>query len=78
MENGSGNVPQIVASTGDVYCCSIEDSREREQNPQVLHGAVEDERETNYFKHAEWQVLSPNKANSNISLGRQMALPSLP
>lgn len=74
--------PSLKASTGNVYCCSIGESRTR-QNDALKHSTPgaestrllsEEEAEWNYFKSAQWQALSfpTAKTSSNKPPGLQM------
>lgn len=58
----TAKIPSLVASTGETYCCSIAESRLREQkktpDEDVSHSftvteGLEDT-ETAYFKSAQW------------------------
>ena len=67
MERAS-KAPSLIASTSDIYCCSIADSRLRESKPQDVssqeqssnhRSSMKDEElESNYFKSAQW--FAPN------------------
>jgi hypothetical protein len=54
--------PRLIASTEDTYCCTIPEFRARVnklQDVQVPKGKAaeldnEDDKETNYFKCAQW------------------------
>jgi len=56
-------LPKLVASTGDVYCSSIAESKIRERkvlnNPsptleQPIEQVAEEDLEANYFRSAQW------------------------
>ncbi|PVH82194.1 hypothetical protein DL98DRAFT_415466 [Cadophora sp. DSE1049] len=62
MENSS-KTPRLLASTGNIYSCTIAESRIREQNlrdgtPELETAAArtenEEDLEANYFKSAQW------------------------
>jgi hypothetical protein len=56
--------PKLVASTGDTYCCSIAESKTRQESlpapgvsgDELPREANEEDAESNYFKSAQWQV----------------------
>jgi hypothetical protein len=81
--------PKLVASTSDTYCCSIADSRIREnklqdvpsqeQDAVPLPSMKDEELELNYFKNAQWYVPFPMVFNpSNHAPGLQMEPASSP
>ena len=57
-------IPALVASTSELYCCCIDESRHREEdlrnvekqpNSQgSIESVAEDAEESNYFKSAQW------------------------